>query len=375
MSTGPVVLVALVVLPLVIEGGTLWPWAPRTPQLDVMRWVAGELVSGRAPLGDDQRVDYPWTPFGALLMAPLALLTPVLWQLLLTALSASAVQSLLRRLFGLTGLRLVVAGCLAVLLIEPVRMALGVGQVSVLLVWVVVVDLVVPHPHADMALRRRVLPQGTLTGVVAAIALPVLWVPLAMLSAGRRRVALTTFGAAAACLVVGWMVARGQSEAMLEPAGALPSNWLQVDNQSLVAALVRVGSPAQLAQVFAVVVAVVAAWAAARWWGHDPVLGLGLALTAALAPQDPGWTWGMTGTLVVAAGLWTARAKVHPWVLTTGATWVLWTWVGLPQVLLAGVPADGSGAAAQLLSGVGAVLLVAFVVCSAVFVPTRSTTR
>ena len=371
-TTVPVVLVAAVIAPLVVAGGTLRPWQPVMPELGTMIQVATQMVDGQVVFGTAGAANFAYTPFGALLIAPLALSGPTLWQVAVIVASVSALQHLLHRLFGLDGHRLVLAGSLAVIMVEPVRTTVGVGQISLLVTLLVVADLTEPrHPSPH---RRRLLPPGSLTGIAGGIALTPLWVLLALLLGGRRRLALTGLAAALGCLLLGWIVMPGQSEGLLDGSSrSTHADTLWAANQSLTAALARLGSPETLAQVMAVLVAIAGAWAAARWWSTEPVLALGLVMIGSLMPRDPAWTWQFVGVLVLAAGLWRGVARLPRPLLVLGAVWAIWTCLALPQLVAADGPVPSIGEA--LLGSVGPVLVVALVATAALTAPRHHSPR
>lgn len=365
-TTIPVVLVAVVIAPFVVAGGRLLPWQPVMPELGTMIQIAVRMIDGQVVFDTLTSANFAYTPFGALLIAPLGLSGPLLWQLVLLIASVSALQHLVARLLGLSGHQLVLVGSLTVILVEPVRMTLGVGQLSLLVMLLVVVDLIEPLRPRES--QPRLLPQGTLTGVAGGIALTPIWVLVALLLSGRRRVALTGFAATLGCLLLGWIVMPGQSESLLEDSSrSTYADALWASNQSLVAALVRWGSPQIWAQLLALAVAAGGAWAAARWWRSQPVLGLGLVMVASLMVRDPAWTWQFVGVLVLAAGLLRAARHLPRSLLVIGGLWAVWTSVALPQLLASNSPVPSGPEVA--LASVGPVLVAILVGVAAVCAP------
>ncbi|MGA4668214.1 glycosyltransferase family 87 protein [Propionibacteriaceae bacterium Y1923] len=364
-TTVPVVLVALVVAPLVIEGGTVVPWRPVMTELGTMIVVATQMIEGQVVFGTATTANFAWTPFGAILLVPLALSGPLLWQLGSIVATVSALVHLLRRLLGLDGRALLLAGVAVVIMVEPVRTTLGVGQISLLVVLLVVVDLMSPKAPP----RRRLLPTGVLTGIAAGIALTPAWVLLALLLAGHRRVALTGLATAASCLLVGWIVMPGQSEGLLEFAGPDPVGALWASNQSLAGALARWHVAPILAGVLALVVAAAGAWAASRWWRDQPVLALGVVLLASLMPLNPAWTWQFVGVVVLGAGLLRDWDRLPKGLAVTAATWAVWTAVALPQLVASGSAVPGPWESA--LAAVGPLLGVAVIAVAGVAAPPR----
>lgn len=366
-TTLPVVLVAVVIAPFIVDGGTLLPWRPQMPELGTMIQFATQMVDGQVVFDTVTFANFPYTPFAALLMAPLGLSGEMLWQLLLIVASVSALQHILSRLLGLADHQLVLVGSLVVLMVEPVRLTLGVGQVSLLVMLLVVVDLIEPVGRTRQ--RRRLLPQGSLTGIAGGIALTPLWILLVMLVAGRRRVALTGLAAALGCFVLGWIVMPGQSERLLDRSSrSTYGDALWASNQSLLAAMARLGSPEILAQVLALAVAIAGVWAAAHWWRDEPVFALGLVMFAALMPRDPAWTWQFVGVLVVAAGLLRALGRLPLAVLAIGGSSVVWTSLALPQLVGSSNPVPSVTEA--VMGSIGPALVV-LLVGAAVFTAPR----
>ena len=365
-TTVPVVLVAVVIAPLVVAGGTLVPWQPVMPELGTMIAIATQMVDGQVVFGTSTTANFSYTPFATLLIAPLALSGPMLWQVVLLVASVSALQHLLVRLFGWEGPQLVLAGSLVVIMVEPVRTTLGVGQLSLLVLLLIVGDLIEsPHPGK---VRGRLLPQGTLTGVAAGIAVAPGWVLVSLLLAGRRRVALTGLAAGMCCALLGWIVMPGQSESLL--AGASRSTFsdaVWASNQSLVAALVRLGSSEPVAQVGALLVALAGAWVGARWWRTEPMMALGLVLSTSLMPRDPAWTWQFVGVLVVASGVLHGVHRLPRMVTAVGVLWVLWTSLALPQLFSSNDPVPST--LEVWLGGVGPLVLVLLVGAMALTAP------
>lgn len=371
-TTLPVVLVALVVTPLVVRGGSLWPWQPVMAELGTMITVATQMVDGQVVFGTPTTATFAWTPFGALLLAPLALSSPLLWQVALVVATVCALQHVLSRLLGLRGRDLVLAGVLVVTLVEPVRMTLGVGQISVLLMLLVVVDLTPPVRVAPA--RRRLLPAGVLTGIATGVALFPVWVLFAVLWSGRRRVALTGLATAAACLLLGWIVMPGQSEALLEAEGRSAGfDVLSASNQSLATALARWGVPGNAAVLVALGMAVLGVWAASRWWQRELVVALGLAMVAGLMPLNPAWTWQFVGVVVLGAGLLRAWPRLPRALTIAAVVWAGWTSLSLPQLLASSSAVPGP--AETLLAGIGPLLGVILVAVAALTAPRRRDSR
>ncbi|HET9563719.1 MAG TPA: glycosyltransferase family 87 protein, partial [Mycobacterium sp.] len=160
------VLVALYVGATTFGGGTFIPWRPIMVDLDVYRRAGSVLLAGGDFYDLPGPLQFLYPPFAAVLAAPLALLPATAVQIGWTAAGAMALVAILHR-FGLTGWLLSVAGAAVVYVVEPVVQTLAFGQLGIFLVALVVLDLA-PGPRV---FPRRLLPEGMLTAVAAAIKL------------------------------------------------------------------------------------------------------------------------------------------------------------------------------------------------------------
>ncbi|MGQ9347167.1 glycosyltransferase 87 family protein [Mycolicibacterium gilvum] len=193
-----------VVLALTTVGPTAnWGLLDGGGDLDVYRRGAWHVLSG-LPLYDfpvDKKLFYTYTPFSALVFAPLELLPAEpdrhIWLALnLAVLIAVVVQSW--RLLGyrvdraLVGVSVLMAlGCVFV---EPVRTTLFFGQINLILMLLILSDTV-------GATRSRLAGIGT--GLAAGIKLTPLYFVLYFLTLRQRRVAVTAVAVFAATVVVG----------------------------------------------------------------------------------------------------------------------------------------------------------------------------
>lgn len=339
----PPFVVALLVLPFVISGGSPWPWAPATIDLDVYVLAVRDMLAGgniyltQSP-GYGLFFIYP--PIAAVLMTPLAVGPFVLWQVLWTAAGVAAQQAVLRRCGASRGWPLAVLGVVLVLAVEPIRTTLGYGQVNTFLMFLVVADLL---PDAEG--ERRWLPRGTLIGLAAAIKLtPALFVVFAFL-VGRRRLALTAIGSFLVLTLIG---AIAQPSRSLEFFGGLAAGDtrtagpIYVGNQSLLGMVVRLtDDDSRLTTLaglgLAGIVALLSAVVARHWWlrGHRvfavALVGMGTCLASPLS-----WTHHHVWVVVLAMAVLTGwRDRTLPrWVLAVGGFWVVWIALCLPLALL-----------------------------------------
>jgi alpha-1,2-mannosyltransferase len=276
--------------------------------LSVYRY-GGRLVLDGAPLyasrdpGTGLRFTYP--PFAALGMAPLALLPGWLVTALWTAASVGALAAVVLVARGALGrtasgwpLALLTAGALA---LEPVWQNLTFGQVNLVLMLAVLIDLVQPE-------RRW---SGILVGVAAGVKLtPLVFVVLLVL-AGRRAAAGRALLAFAGTVAIGFAVAPGSARAYwtgnLVDAGRVGPPEL-AHNQSVFGALTRLldgppPTPLWLAVAGPLALAVVAVGAV--WWLRgDRVLGTGLAASAMLLASPVSWSHHWVWAVPVALALW-----------------------------------------------------------------------
>jgi alpha-1,2-mannosyltransferase len=249
------------------------------------------------------RFTYP--PFAAVVMAPLAVLPPWLAAALWTGASVAAlaaVVALVRRELGRPApgwlVALVTAGALG---LEPVWQNLTFGQVNLLLMLAVLVDLVRPERRGS----------GLLVGIAAGVKLtPLVFVVLLVL-VGRRAAAGRALLAFAGTVAVGFAVAPGSSASYwghdLVDAGRVGPPAL-AHNQSAYGALTRLldGPPptplwlAVAAPVAAAVLVVGAAW----WRRGERVLGTCLGAVAMRVAAPVSWSHHWVWAVPIALVLW-----------------------------------------------------------------------
>lgn len=379
-SVAPV-LVALYVGATTFLGGTAVPWRPVMVDLDVYRLAGSVLLEGGDFYALPGRLPFLYPPFAALLAVPLAVLPTTLVQVVWTAVGALALVAVLHR-FGLSGwvLSLVATACM--FFVQPVVQTLGFGQLGIVLVALVVLDLV-PGPRV---LPRRLLPEGVLTGLAAAIKLTPAIFLLYLLLAGKRR----AFGVAMASAVVVTLVsAVVVPRASLDFWGRLArgdtglgGSIIYYTNQSVMAGVVRVlglgTGVALLGLALSAVVALVGVWAAVRWHRLGQVgLAVNLVGVAGLLASPVSWmhhfVWVVPlGVSLALAGRRGALALPRP-MLVLG--WVFVGWVAAsPRGLTDDTRRLPNGADLELLwtwsehavASVTAVVGVAFLVVAVV---------
>ena len=291
----------------------------------VYQYAAGAVLDGVSPYArDDPANDLPFTypPFAALLMAPLAHLPAWLAAALWTGASAGALGGsvvLVRRALGRTSpAGLVVLLSVAAVGLEPVWQNLTFGQVNLLLMLAVLVDLLRPE--------RRL--SGVALGIAAGVKLtPLLFVALLVL-AGQRAAATRAMLAFAATVAIGLVAVPGAAaywtDGLLAPGRVGPPALAH--NQSVQGTLTRLldGTPPTLAWlVVAGPIAAAVVLVAAAWWRRgDRALGTCLGAMAMLLASPVAWShhwvWAVPVALVawersrLAAVVWTGVFVTRP---------------------------------------------------------------
>ncbi|MCT1459133.1 DUF2029 domain-containing protein [Aestuariimicrobium sp. p3-SID1156] len=273
-----------------LGGGTLVPWHPATTDLADIVLVERSMAQGKPVFGPEAPSDLGFTPFGALALSPLALLSLGAWQVLVTLASSFALVDVVRHAWGVHGWWIVPAS-VAVLALPPVLDAFLRGQVILPLLALVVADVLArAAPSAAVPRRRpRLLPQGVGVGLAAAVWLPFAWVLVALAFAGQRRRALGGFAAWVAAASVGWMVLPDQTERLVDA-------WSP-------------GLAGLLAGGMALAVAVVSG----RLWVARPTLALGVVLCGAAGLMASPLTWPWVGLLVLVGAVVAPRLPSRIW--------------------------------------------------------------
>lgn len=184
---------------------------------------------------------YPfiYPPFAALLAAPMAWFSREVVETCWLLLNTAVVVAMVYRL-GFRGWRLSAVATAAIWFIEPIRHTLGYGQVNLFLMALVLLDL---FGGERLLGRRRLLPQGTLTGVATAIKLTPAIFAVYLFCVGKVRTALTIFGSFVVCSIVGFAVMPSQSKIfwtkLLQGDSGINVGLKFVTNQSVVGNYVR----------------------------------------------------------------------------------------------------------------------------------------
>jgi alpha-1,2-mannosyltransferase len=310
---GPVL--AVVVATAALAGAAAWAEAPAKLSLhggfvDLSAYrYGGRLVLDGLPLYGSRdpatglRFTYP--PFAALAMVPLAMVPGWLATALWTAASVGALAAVV--LVVCRALRRTVSGWLVALLtaaalaLEPVWQNLTFGQINLLLMLAVLIDLVQPE-------RRW---SGVLVGIAAGVKLtPLVFVVLLVL-VGRRTTAGRALLAFAGTVAIGFVMIPGSAKQYwtddLVKAGRVGPPEL-AHNQSVFGVLTRLldGPPPTLlwlavAGPLALAVVVVGA---VCWRRGDRVLGTGLGALAMLLASPISWSHHWVWAVPIGLVLW-----------------------------------------------------------------------
>jgi alpha-1,2-mannosyltransferase len=345
------VLAALIVVPFVKPGGVLWPWAPSTVDLDVYQFAGrvvlegGDILTARAPLdAAGGRLAFIYPPFAALLCIPLVVVPHTLLQILMTSANALAVLAVLHRV-GLKGWTLSLTGLGCVLLVEPVRETIGFGQVNILLMTLIVLDLV---PGPRLLRGKPWLPRGALSGIASAIKVTPALFGVYLLLARRWRAALgLIISAGVLTLGTALLMPRetiGFFRLLLEGDTRTGPTYF-LFNQSIVAAMLRVfgdqPTSYHVGIAISAVVALVGAYAAALWHRRGHVLlAVSLCGTATLMASPLSWTHHFVWVVPLGAALILGK-DLPKAIRIVGLTFAIWIGSGLYKEMPWGVTQAG----------------------------------
>jgi alpha-1,2-mannosyltransferase len=312
---------------LVVAGGVAgWLAADRLTDLAPYRYGGRAVLHGLALYDAHDPVSglpFTYPPFGAVAMVPLAVLPVVVAGALVTAVSVAALAAVVRTTLPVAAAPLlVVALALGSLALEPVWQTLRFGQVNLLLILVVIVELVRPE--------RRL--SGVLVGLVAGIKLTPLVFVVLLLMVGRRDAALRATAVFGATVAVGFALMPGQAasywgDRLLDGTRVGPPELAH--NQSVYGALSRLlgePPPTALWLVAAAPLAGAALVVAAVWWRRgDRVLGTGMAALAMLLASPVSWSHHWVWAVPLALAVWPhSRAVAVAWTAVFVIRPILW---------------------------------------------------
>ena len=324
---------ALILLPLAaalyvggtqIPGSTLWPWHPAMIDLEVYQRAGQKVLAGGDIFASDGQLPWIYPAFAALLTIPLAVVPFEVAAFAWLALCTGALAAILFRL-GYTGWRLSLLTTLVIVLVQPVRDTLGFGQLAIFLVAAAVLDSM-PGPRV---LRRRVLPEGWLVGVVTAVKLTPAVVAAYNFFAGRRKAGLVAFGAFVAATALGFLVLPQASLVywlkLATGDSGLNSGILYASNQSVLGVWNRLtGEPGRGGLILSALVVLLGIWAAVLMHRRGQVpLALCLAGLTSLLASPISWSHHYVWVVPLGFVLWQAT-ELPGYLRWPGLAYVVW---------------------------------------------------
>lgn len=367
------VLLALDVGASTFPGGTTIPWHPVMVDLDVYRLAGQVLLQGGNFYQLPGALQFLYPPFAALLAVPLALLPTWLVQIGWTVAGALMIVAILHH-WGQTGWRLSLWSAAVVYAVLPVSQTLAFGQLGIVLVALVALDLA---PGPRVLKGRRILPEGVLTGVAAALKLTPMIFVLYLLAVRRWRTALVATISAAVCTILAAIALPSASldfwVRLAHGDTGLGHSLIYYTNQSVYADFVRAFRLAPLGSAFGLLAsaAVVAlgVWAAAVWHRAGEVrFAVVLCGVASLLASPVSWLHHFVWVVPLAFSLveLTRRQVLPTWLTVLGWAFVGWVIVSPYRRLPNGADLELQWTAGQhLLASVTAVLGIALLLAAA----------
>jgi alpha-1,2-mannosyltransferase len=313
-------------------GGTFLPWHSNMVDLEVYRRAGSLLLAGGNFYDLPGQLQFLYPPIAAVLAVPLALLPLTAVQIGWTAAGAVALVAILHR-FGLTGWLLSLAGVVVVYIVEPVVQTLAFGQLGIFLVALVVLDLA-PGPRV---FSRRLLPEGVLTAVAAAIKLtPAIFVVYLLAVRKFRAFWVAVLTGVVITLISAAIVPAASYEFWTRLAhgdSGLGHSIIYYTNQSVMADIVRIfglgRAPAIVGLALSAVVALAGVWAAMLWHRLGDVrLAVNLCGVAGLLASPVSWLHHFVWVVPLAMSLLERRPisprRLPAWFLVLGWLFVGW---------------------------------------------------
>lgn len=313
-------------------GGTFLPWHSNMVDLEVYRRAGSLLLAGGNFYDLPGQLQFLYPPIAAVLAVPLALLPLTAVQIGWTAAGAVALVAILHR-FGLTGWLLSLAGVVVVYIVEPVVHTLAFGQLGIFLVALVVLDLA-PGPRV---FSRRLLPEGVLTAVAAAIKLtPAIFVVYLLAVRKFRAFWVAVLTCVVITLISAAIVPAASYEFWTRLAHGdtgLGHSIIYYTNQSVMADIVRIfglgRAPAIVGLALSAVVALAGVWAAMLWHRLGDVrLAVNLCGVAGLLASPVSWLHHFVWVVPLAMSLLERRPisprRLPAWFLVLGWLFVGW---------------------------------------------------
>ncbi len=297
-----------------IADGSFWPWKPVMIDLDVYLRTAQLVLEGKDFYNVQAWLPWLYTPFAALLAVPFAFMSVTVGQIFWLLVNGLMLIAIVYRL-GFKGWQLSLVSAAAIWLVEPMRVTLGFGQVNLFLMALVAYDLL-PGPRV-LGDRKRLLPQGWLTGIATAIKLTPAIFAVYLFLAGRVKAAIVTFVSFVAATVIGFIVLPAMSidywGRLAGGDSGLNAGMKYYTNQSIIGSYIRFteNEPESIplgGLVLAMLVILVGIVAAVLWHrlGH---VSYAVALTAftGLLASPISWSHHFVWVLVLAAVLITDK--------------------------------------------------------------------
>ncbi len=302
---------------LVSYNGGRWRFPAYRVDLDVYRLGSAALLHGQAlygtlpPTGDGQFLLFTYPPFAAILLAPLAVLPYWAACLVLTLLTLGVLALVLVTVLRALGVRCdwrrVAALLPAAEVLEPVLRTLYAGQLDLLLLALVVLDVLVDTPR---------WPRGLLIGIAAAVKLTPAVFLLYFLLRRDTRAAVTAVVTFLAATALGFLLAGADSvrywTSALWDTGRVGEPTYAGD-QSLLGLLARAGVPADVRTAWwlplvAVVLVLTALGVRRALAAGEPTVALGLNAVGGLLVSPISWTHHWVWAVVVLLG-WAELAR------------------------------------------------------------------
>ncbi len=334
------VLVGLFFAPMTFSG-TVLPWQPKMVDLDVYRLAGRTVLHGGDIYGLPGSLPFLYPPFAALLAVPLTLVPLKAVQIGWTIAGVLTMLAVLHRV-GLKGWQLSVAGAATAMFAEPVFGTLAFGQVGTFLMALVFLDLA-PGPRVlgrrPPGKRRRLLPEGVLTGLAMAIKLTPGIFLLYLLAARKWRAAIGCALTAAVATLLALAILPATSISfwgrLLAGDTGLGDSIVYYTNQSVLADWVRIfglNRWTTLAGLAAsAVVVVLGIWAAARWHRRgDELMALILCGVAGLLASPVSWSHHFVWVVPMAV-IW-LKQPLPDWFVALG--WIFIGWVVVARFMI-----------------------------------------
>ncbi len=385
------VVAALYVGATMFPGGTLLPWHPVMVDLGVYRLAGSTLATGGDIYQLPGSLPFLYPPFAAVLAVPLAAVPQAVVEVGWTIAGALAIIAILHRC-GLTGWVLSLVATATMLWVTPVSQTLAFGQVGIFLVALVFLDLA---PGPRLLPGRRLLPEGVLTGIAAAVKLTPGLFLIYLLAVRKWRAAIGCAVSGAAVTLLSFVLAPAASidywGRLLHGDTGLGHSLIYYTNQTVYADVVRVlglgSGAAKLGLALSAVVAALGVWSAARWHRLGDVrLAVVLCGVAGLLASPVSWLHHFVWVVPLAVclldrapavvrpggGLERSEPRLPIWVRVLGLVFVGWVIVAPFQRLPNGADVELTWTWSQhLLASVTALLGVAFLIATIVTRPDR----